>query len=152
MAGTKARVMHGARAVLWIAGKKIGIFNQTSYGVNLNAQPVDILGRFNPAEIVLTHQEAITVSCQGWRILDAGPHIAAKFPTLEQLLNHEDMVLTIEDRQSRKVILKVDGVRPVTYSTSINSRGLQELTVTFMGIVAEDEAGGGADATAVELP
>lgn len=153
MAGQVSRVMNGARAVLWVDGKKVGIFNQVSYGLTYNAQPVDIMGRYNPAEIAITHQEAITVTAQGWRIINAGPHAVAAVPRLQDLLNHADISLTITDRQNPKTpVLKVDGVRPTGYQTSINSRGLQELSVTFMGIVAEDESGGGAEADAVDLP
>lgn len=150
--GTKSLTMHGSRAKVFINGKVVGIFGNCSYGVRYDANPVFILGRFNPAEIALTGQEVIEVQCSGYRVVDNGPYKVASVPKLQDLLNHEDITLAIVDRQSGKTLLTVYGVRPTGYSTEVASRQLQSLQVSFSGISLEDEAGEQGDNGAVNYP
>lgn len=150
--GTKSLTMHGSRAKVIIDGKVVGIFGNCSYGVRYDANPVFILGRFNPAEIALTGQEAIEVQCSGYRVVDNGPYAVASVPKLQDLLNHEDITLGIVDRQTGKEVLTVVGVRPTGYSTEVASRQLQSLQVSFMGIALADEAGDQEDTGAVNYP
>lgn len=150
--GTKSLTMHGSRAKVIINGKVVGIFGNCSYGVRYDANPVFILGRFNPAEIALTGQEAIEVQCSGYRVIDNGPHAVASVPMLQDLLNHEDFTLAIIDRQTKKEIMTVVGVRPTGYSTEVASRQLQSLQVSFMGIAISDESGSQEDVGAVDYP
>ena len=83
--GPKSLTMHGSRALLSINGVAVGIFANCSYGVRYDANPVFILGRFNPAEIALTGQEAIEVQCSGFRVVDNGPYKVASVPKLRLL-------------------------------------------------------------------
>ena len=131
--------MHGSRAQVMIDGKIIGIFTNVSYGVRYDANPVHILGRFSAAEIVLSGMEPISVDATGFRVVDNGPYKVASVPRLQDLLNHEDITLAIFDRQSGEQIMTVVGVRPTGYSTSVASRGIQDLTVNFMGLRLSDE-------------
>lgn len=148
-----AKVMHGARAQLIVDGKPVGIFSDCSWGLRYDAQPVYILGRFSPAEIGYTAQEAVQVTARGFRIIDHGPHADAALPKLQDLLNHQDIVLTIHDRQSCKTLATVTGCRPVGYETSVSSRALQEMSVTFMGLLVSDETATNAEnADARDLP
>lgn len=145
----QARVMHGARAILYIGGRPRGIFTNVSYAVNYNVASVDGLGRFGPHEIVLTGMDPISVSASGWRLVSSqengqrGPHVEAAVPKLQDLLRHEDTTITIVDRQNPdgRPLLNVVGIRPTGYSTSINAKGLQEFGVSFVGLVANDETG-----------
>lgn len=142
--------MTGARAQLIVAdpttgqGKVIGIFNNVSWGLAYDAQPIYVLGRYSPAETVYTAQEAVNVSATGWRAVGAGPHVSAKVPNLADLMNHEYMELAIFDRQSPAgspiMIAKIHSVRPTGYSTSLAARGAQEVTVSFIGLLVDDES------------
>jgi hypothetical protein len=144
----QAKVMNGSRAKMAINGKVVGLFTSCSYGVALDANPVYIMGAHAPVEIGLTGQEAISVTATGWRVVDSGPHAltsegsAASVPKLQELLTHNDITLSILDRLTGKEIMTVTGVRPTGYSTTINSRGLQDLTVNFLGLRIADESGG----------
>ena len=135
--------MHGARAQLHINGVIVGIFNSVSYGVSYGADPIYVLGRFSAAEIVLTGMDAISVTASGFRVINGGPYKVASVPKLQDLLNHEDITLALFDRQStdNKPIMTVVGVRPTGYDTSVSARGLQDLTVKFMGLTLSDEDG-----------
>ena len=137
---SKALSMHGARAKVIVDGQVVGIFNSCSYGVAYDANPVYILGKFNPAEIALTGQEPISVQCGGFRVIDNGPYVIASVPKLQDLLNHEDITLSLVDRQSGKTVMTVVGVRPTGYSTDVAARGLQSLNVSFQGTAMGDES------------
>lgn len=141
----QAKTMHGARAKLAIVSgtdfKVVGLFSNVSYGVTYDMQPIYILGKHAPAEIVPTGQEAVTVTATGFRIVDNGPHVAGKVPKLQDLLNHEDLGLAIIDRQTGRTIMQVFNVRPTGYQTTVGARGVQEITVNFIGIRIQDESG-----------
>lgn len=137
--GVRAKTMHGSRAQVMIDGQVIGIFNNVSYGVKYDANAIYVLGAFSAQEIVLSGMEAISVDCSGFRVVDNGPYNVASVPRLQDLLNHEDITLAIFDRQSGKQIMTVIGVRPTGYSTSVAARGLQDLSVNFMGLRLSDE-------------
>jgi len=142
----QARTMHGARAKLAIVDptgsfKVVGLFSNVSYGVTYDMQPIYILGKHAPGEIVPTGQEAVTVTATGFRVVDNGPHVAGKVPKLQDLLMMDDLGLAIIDRQTGKTVMQVFNVRPTGYQTTVGARGVQEITVNFIGIRIQDESG-----------
>lgn len=138
-----ARTMSGARAQVALNGNIIGTFANVSYGVNIDIAPVNVLGRFSPAELVSTGQEAISVSCTGFRVLGAGPYATMSVPKLQDLLNTETFTISIFDRQSGPTspIMIVTDCLSSGYSTSIAAKSLQELSVNYMGLTLSDESG-----------
>lgn len=157
---TAPKIMTGARAKFGIVDpatgltRYIGIFNNVSYGVTYDAQPAYILGRFSPAEIDYTAQEPVNITASGYRVIGHGAHKEAGVPNLKDLLKHEYLTLTIVDRQSPdKNIATFRNVRPTGFSTTISARNLEEITVSFVGIFADDEDTKNAeDPTALDLP
>ncbi len=150
----KAKSMSGARARLEIGGLPIGIFSSVNYEYQLGVTPVYTLGRFSPQELAYTDASPISVTCSGFRVVSGGPHEIASVPQLQELLNHEDFSLSIFDRQGAdgsNQILRVDGLRPTGYSSSVSSRGLMDLSVTFMGLVLSDESGDQEEPGAVKF-
>jgi len=139
------KVLHGARAQLMIVdpnsgdSKPVGIFNNVSYSLVYDTQPAFILGRFSPAEIGYTAQEPIQITATGWRVVNAGPHRVGKVPRLQDLIRHEYIELALFDRQTNQRVAKVHSVRPTGYSTTVTSRQLEEITVTFTGLLLDDE-------------
>lgn len=140
------KVISGARAKFGILdpangqAEFKGIFNNCSYGLTFDAQPVYILGRYSPAEIEYTAQEPVSITCSGWRTLDHGAHVDGKVPNLRDLLNHEYLTLVVVDRQSNRTIATFRNVRPTGFSTTISARNLEEITVTFTAIFVDDES------------
>lgn len=156
-----SKTMHGARAQLYIDGNLSGVFNQASWGVAYDASPVYILGRYSPAEIALTSQEPVSLTLSGWKIVSAnsndysGPYseIGGKMSNLQDLLNAGDITVQIVDRLTNQIILNVINVRTTGYSTSVSARGLEEITVSMVGLIASDESGTQAEsAGASDLP
>lgn len=140
------KVMNGARAVVRVAGsganagQPIGSFSSFSYGLNYDVQPAYILGRYSAAELGYTGMEPVRCSASGWRIVKNGPHVAAKMPRLQDLLQHEYIQIDVLDRQTGEVIAIIKDVRPESYSSHITSRALTEVTHTFVGLLVDDES------------
>lgn len=139
-----SKVMHGARAKVSIQepGKPsllVGIFNTISWGQTYDVQPVYILGRLSPDETVYTAQEAVSISCSGFRVIGAGAHVLGKMPNLRDLLTHEYLEMIVTDRQTGRIMAKFHSVRPTSYSTTISARNLEEISVTYTGLLVDDE-------------
>jgi len=117
----------------------LGIFNNVSYGLTFDAQPAYLLGRFSPAALEYTAQEPVRISATGWRVVGHGGHKDGKIPNLKDLLNSDYLTLVIMDRQTNRNIATIREVRALSYDTTINSRNLTEITVTFQGLLVDDE-------------
>lgn len=150
-----SKIIHGARAIVQINGKSIGIFTTVSYGQVYDVSSAFILGRFSPAELAYTAAEAIQVSCSGYRVVDNGPHSATggSIPHLQELLNANDITLALFDRQTNKKIMSVVGCKSQGYSTSVSHRQMQEITINYLGLRLSDESGqNGEGVGAASLP
>jgi hypothetical protein len=145
------KVMNGARAKMGIYDPAtglthvVGLFNNVSYNMTYEAQPAYILGRYSPAEIDYTSMDVVSITCSGFRVIEHGPHVEAGVPKLQDLLTSEYIHLAIIDRQreaqgkdGRISIFK--NCRATGYSTSISARSLEEITVTFVGLLVDDES------------
>lgn len=139
--GTPQKIFHGSRAQLIVNGKIVGVFTSCQWGVTYDAVPSYILGRYSPAEITYTGQEAISVTATGFRVVDNGAYVAAGMPKLQELMAHEDIALAIFDRQTNKQIFTVVGVRPTGYSSGTAARSISDFTVNYLGLRSEDESG-----------
>lgn len=154
------KIMTGARAkvsVMQADGqmKVIGIFNNVSYANTFTADPAYILGRYAPAEIDYTAQEPVSITASGWRVVSQGPHVGPRLPLLQDLLRHEYLTFTVEDRQTGLVIATIEYVRPLSAQTGIAARQLTEVTMQFVGILCSDESGTqqfNEDGSATDLP
>lgn len=123
----------------------LGIFNNVSFGLTYDVQPIYILGKFAPAETVYTSQEPVSITCSGWRVIDHGPHVDGQMPKLADLLNSQYLSLSVMDRQRMAGgkdgrIAKFEQVRMTGYSTTVSARQTQEVTCTFMAILVSDES------------
>jgi hypothetical protein len=151
----KARVLHGSRAKIFISGNLVGLFANCTWSIRQTKQPIFILGRFHPAEIVPLSQEPVTMSLSGYRVVDAGPYKVANATLLKNLLNEEDFEVRIEDRQSGKTIFSAVGCRVQGWSSGVAANRTSDINVDIIGIKGEDEAGiasgGDDDTTAVKL-
>jgi hypothetical protein len=136
---SSSKIMHGARVKVQINTKDVGIFTNCSYGSTYDVQPAYILGRFSPAELTYTAAEPIGITASGWRVLDQGPYDSSKMPLLQDLLTAEDMVFSLYDRQSLRLIMVVTGVKHTGFNTSVAPRALEEMSLNFVGLRLSDE-------------
>lgn len=147
----KSKVLHGARAVLWVGNTPAGIFNSTQYGVQYDVQPAFILGRFSAAELVYTGMEVIGLTMSGFRVTDHGPFAVIDketgsrlVPRLQDLLTYDDIAVSLHDRleeDPNKPIMIVTMCKPVGFNSTMAARALSDLTVTMQGLHLEDEEG-----------
>lgn len=151
----RAKILTGARAKVLIRGKPVGLFANCNWSIRQEKVPAFILGRYNPAEITPTSQEAVQLSLTGYRVVDSGPYKVASATLLKQLLTEEDFDVAIVDRQTGKTIFRATGCRVTGWSSGVASRGVSDIRVDVIGIVGEDEfgiaSGGDADPTGSNL-
>jgi hypothetical protein len=144
--------MSGARAKLAIiregGPEVIGIFNNVSYGVTNDVQPIYVLGAYAPVATEYTAQEPVMISASAWRSIGFGPYEHVDFPKLQQLMTQGYMALSIYDRHSAQEIARITHVRPESFGTSLGARQLEEVQFRFVGILHDDESTvGTVDAT-----
>ena len=137
----RAKILTGARAKVLVNGALVGLFSQCSWSIRQGKDPAFILGRFNPAEITPTTQEAVTLSLSGYRVVDAGPYKVANATLLKNLLNEEDFSIAILDRQTNKTIFTAVGCRVQGWSSGVAARGVSDIRIDVIGIRGEDEFG-----------
>lgn len=140
-----AKVMTGARAILSIAGQKIGTFSNVSYAVQYDAAPIYTLGAYAPRETVFTAMEPVNFSCSGWRIIGNSPFTqqGGSLPKLQDLMNAEYITIAVFDRSTEftdKPIAVIGEARITGFSTNLVSRSPQELTISGVGILFDDES------------
>lgn len=162
------KVMHGARAKVWInspngvggpSSKLVGMFTTVSWGLTYDVQPVYVLGNLGPVELVYTAQEPVSVQCSGFRVIGHGAQADGKMPLLRDLLTHEYISLEIFDRQSdpaaptQKAIASIRDLRPTSYSTTLNARNLEEISVSYIGRFVDEDGNENAERSdAAQLP
>jgi len=140
-----SKTFHGARAQLIIAppgqaARVVGIFSSVSFGLQFDVNPVYLLGRFSADELVYTGMAPVKVTATGWKVIGAGPHVVAGLPTLDQLLTADYLELAIYDRQTDQRVAQIHSVRCEGYSTTINARELDSMSVSFVGLLIDDES------------
>lgn len=145
-----SQILTGARAKVLINGSVVGLFSNCSWSIRQEKQPAFILGRYNPAEIVPTTQEAVQMTLTGYRVVNAGPYVVANATLLKNLLFEQDFAVSILDRQTGQTIFTAVGCRVAGWSSGVASRGISDLRIEVIGIRGEDEYGlaqGGDDDT-----
>jgi hypothetical protein len=139
------KTFHGGRGRIYITDpndgstKLVGIFNSASYGLTFDVQPVYILGRMGPAELVYTGQEAVSLQCSGFRVVGAGAHVAGRLPNTRDLLTSEYLTIVINDRQTGRDVATFHSVRAASYQTTLNARALEEISVSYTALLVDDE-------------
>lgn len=150
-----AQILTGARAKVLINGNLVGLFSNCSWSLRQDKVPQFILGRYNPAEITPTSQEAVNITLTGYRVVNAGPYVVADATLLKNLLNEEDFTVVILDRQTNEAIFTATGCRVTGWSSGVAAKGVSDLRIEVIGLLGEDEygaaQGGDSDPTASNL-
>jgi hypothetical protein len=153
------KVMHGARAKVSIfdpttgLAKIVGIWNNFSYNVVYDVQAAFILGRFSAAELVTTGVEPVSITAQGFRVVDHGPFVEGRLTNVKDLLFQEYLILSVIDRQTKKIVATIRGCLPTGTSSTLSAKQLQESTNTYQGLLMDDESTQNNEAAdAADLP
>jgi len=138
--------MSGARAKVGMVDPNtkqvlvVGIYDNFSYGLQYDATPAFILGRFTAASIDYTSVEPVNCTASGWRVVNHGAHIEGRVPNIKDLLNHEYIQIGIVDRQSLVSVATIRDVRPLGYNSSFAARQLTQMSMPYIGIIVDDES------------
>lgn len=141
------KVLNGARVKVAIAKgnggtpKVIGTFMSLSYNVRLDAQSAYILGRYSAASIDYTALETVDITARGWRVVGEGAHAGAGVPTLQDMMNAEDLVFIVTDRATGARIATITDVKAVGHQHEFAVKQQSEMPVNYIGILAMDESG-----------
>src|ERR1700734_369389 len=110
----------GNRALVYVNGNLVGLFDSVNYTTSIGTDPIFILGASNSQEIAITSQEVINLNCSGFRVVGFGVYTLPAVPQLADLMNFEALTITIVDRQSGATILTALGCVPNNYGTNYN--------------------------------
>lgn len=143
MANNTQKTLTGARAVVQIDGKIVGVFSSFNYGLTYGVEPIFLLGRFSAAETVYTSQEIVAAQGAGLRVYQNGPHSQLlKMPKLQDLLDATYTVLSVHDRQNdNKEIAQIVDARVQSYSVDNPAKGISGITFSYVGLKIQDESG-----------
>ena len=135
------KVMTGARAKVYVDQELVGIFESCNWNQNFGNEAIHILGRFSPDEISITSSEAVPVNCSGFRVVGQGVHVLPKVPKIQDLLDLEDIVLQVVDRQTATTLMTVLGCKAVGHSGGVQARATSRVTINYLGTRMQDEDG-----------
>lgn len=133
------KVLHGARAQVYVGGKLVGLLHNISYNVVYDTQDAYVLGRLSAAEIGYTAMEPVTGTLSGWRVVGNGPHIIG-LPQLKDLLTADYTQLVVIDRVTNKRVSSITGVRLTGHSGGQAARQFSETVIPYKGLMYGDES------------
>lgn len=151
-----ARTLVGSRAKILINGQVVGLFTNCSWSIRQSKEPLFVLGRYSPGEIVPTAQEAVSLTLTGYRVVEAGPYKVANATLLKDLLNEEDFSVAIIDRKTGQSLFTAVGCRVQGWSSGVASRGVSDIRLDIIALRGEDEygsevGGDGEDSSAANI-
>jgi hypothetical protein len=151
--------MHGARARVHIIDRntgqhiEVGIWNNFSYQVNYDVQPSFVLGRYSAAELTTTGVEPVSITAQGFRVVNHGPFETGRLTSVQTLLTQEYLRIYVLDRQTGKNVAVIDQCLPTGTSSTMSAKQLTESTCTYVGLLMDDESTDNAEAAgAADFP
>ncbi len=141
----QTKTLHGARGILYIDGKPIGIFENVSTGVNYSHQEPNVIGRFSAPEVVITGMDPIGVRLDGYRIFNQGPYAIGMTKLQDLLAAEREITVAVEDRGDQTAaepnVILVLGCKIVSHNFSIAAKQLSRLSMDVVGLCFSDESG-----------
>jgi hypothetical protein len=131
--------VHGARAIVSVNGRKIGIWTTLSYSLSYDVVPSFLLGRYSPAALTTTGVEAVNVTCGGWRLIDHSFFNEGACTELKDMLTQEDITMTVIDRATGKNIATFKGCLPTGVSSDLSSKQLASGSNSYLAMLVDTE-------------
>ena len=143
----KGRIITGARARFSINGKKIGYATNVAGSEEIEYQPVEVLDNIEVEEFVPTAYR-VTFTASLVRIVGETLKSEGLFPKsgsspedhLTNILLQGDMVCTLEDSKTSKILMTLEQVKIQSRNFTINARGIVGKDVTFVATRMRDES------------
>jgi len=147
MPGEKGRVFTGARARFSIEGSRVGFATNCAGSEEIQYDPVEVLDNIEVDEFVPVAYRVTFTSSQ---IRVVGETIKSQgfFPTagttteehLQNILLQGDLVATIEDTKTQKLVMTLEQMKVASRNFTINARGIVGKDVTYVAVRMKDES------------
>lgn len=143
----KGLVFSGARARFSIQGKKVGWATNVSGSEEIQYEECEVLDNIDIQEHVPVRYR-VSLSMSQIRIVGRTVKSDGFFPKvganseehLRNILVTGDLVVTIEDNDSGKIIATYEQVKVASHNWAINATGIVGEDVAFVAIRAKDES------------
>ena len=147
MPGQKGRVITGARARFMINGKKVGFATGVNGTEEIEYQPAEVLDNIEVDEWVPVAYRA-SLSAEILRIVGETVKSEGFFPQsgtgpeehLQNILLQGDMVCSIEDSKTGRVLMVGEQVKMSSRNFRITARGIAGTDVNFVVTRMRDES------------
>lgn len=145
--GEKGRILTGARARFSIGGTKVGYARNVNVSEEVRYDPVEVLDNIEVQEFVPIGY-TVRLRASQFRIVGETIKSLGYFPSvganteehLSNILTNGDLVATIEDSKTGKIIATVEQVKVASHNYTIDARGVVGEDVEFVGIRVKDES------------
>ena len=137
--GGASAVMSGARAVFSIGGVQIAYASNVSFNESIQLEPVNTLDDLSTKEWVEVGY-AVDLNCQNFRVSGNSVKNLGIMPRFDEILTQGELLVTITDPTSGSTLLRMEGVKLESRSTSVDARGLMSETWSFKGRKSHDES------------
>lgn len=144
------KIMTGARAVLKVDNKIVAFATNVGYRISIPHAPVNVIGRYSTAR----HEPLgidVTVNCGVLRFTENGDKgnapdgLANIQPTVQDIINKDDIKIEILDRKTDQVVIVVNRARLTDRGGNMGARDLLTENWTFVGIIGESSESGPQD-------
>ena len=140
-------IVTGARARFSLDGAKVAFATGVTVRESITYEPVNVIDNVQVAEHVPVGYEVSmtsdrvrlvddTIKSNGWFAQQGN----SPADHLTNMLNTGELVGTIEDSKTGKIIMNVEGVKISEYNMTINARGVVLTNVSFVAKRARDES------------
>lgn len=147
MPGEKGRVFTGARARLSTNGVRVGFATNCAGSEEIQYDPVEVLDNIEVDEFVPVAYR-VTFTSSGIRIIGETIKSQGFFPQsgnttdehLQNILLQGDMVCTIEDTKTSRLMMTLEQVKIASRNFTINARGIVGKDITYVATRMKDES------------
>jgi hypothetical protein len=145
--GEKGRIYTGARARFSIDGIKVGYARNVSGSETIEYEAVEVLDNIEVEEYAPVAYR-VTLSASMFRIVGETLKSRGWFPStggsveehLENILVSGDLVATLEDTKTGKIMATVEQVKIQTRNFTVDARGIVGEDAEFVAIRMKDES------------
>lgn len=133
-----SNVLSGARAVFKINNQIIASASNCSYEWRHDVETIKVIDQLEVAE----HAEigvSVSFRCDTFRIANNTVTTMGLMPDLNHLMKQPELVVTVQDKVTGTTLLMLQGVKLISRSGAVNSRGAFTESLEFVGRTAKDE-------------
>lgn len=129
----------GARAIFLVNNIPVGFASGVSGEEMVDYEPIDVLNLLEVKEHVPVAYRT-SLSAQIFRVVGNSLKQAGILPTVENIIESDDLTAAIQDKVTNETISLFTGVRCSGHSWDVTARGVVSENVTFVAIRVKDES------------